>query len=129
MEKRSIKIRLYPTRGQETLIIKSLGADRWVFNRGLYLKRKRYEEFKENLSWIEISKMVTFWKKTEELSWLKEPSRSVLDHSLKKLDMAFNNFFKNGKDTLSLRKNQTITHLYFQTLRKLFLIIISNYLS
>lgn len=94
MERRAIKIRIYPNKNQEVLIINSLGCTRFIYNKALNLKKQRYENFKENLSWVEISKMITFWKKTEELSFLKEPPSSCLIQSLRNIDKAFKNFFE-----------------------------------
>ena len=75
------------------LIRRYFGAARFIYNEGLRLKIDRYQNFGENLSWIEIDKMVTFWKKTEERAWMKIPARSVYQHSLQNLEKAYKNFF------------------------------------
>lgn len=94
--RRSIKIRLYPNKSQIHVMENSFGIDRFVFNRGLHLKKSRWENHRENLSWMEISKMFTLMKKSEEYSFLNIASRSVIEQSLQKLDRAYQNFFKNG---------------------------------
>lgn len=93
---RSIKVRLYPNKAQTHICDNSFGIDRFVFNRALALKKSRWENHRENLSWIEISKMFTLMKKSEEYSFLNIGSRSVIEQSLQKLDRAYQNFFKLG---------------------------------
>jgi putative transposase len=97
MYKRAIKVRLYPTKEQQVLLGKCFGCDRWMYNKGLAFKINRYKQFKQSVSWLELSWMLTFWKKTEELSWLKEVPRCLFEQSLKKLDKAYQGFFKLGR--------------------------------
>lgn len=101
---RSIKVRLYPNKGQLRIIENSFGIDRFVFNRALALKKSRWENHRENLSWIEIDKMFTLMKKSEDYSFLNISSRSVIQHSLQKLDRAYVNFFKNGSGFPKFKK-------------------------
>jgi putative transposase len=92
---RGIKLRLYPNNAQRALINKSLGCDRFIYNWALALKKRRYDEFKENIGWLELNHMITnIVKQSDEFSWLKEPSASVLTQSLMKLDSAYSKFFK-----------------------------------
>ena len=72
MYKRAIKVRIYPNKQQKVLLDKCFGCDRWIYNRGLAFKTQRYKEFKQSVSWLELSWMVTFWKQTEELNWMNE---------------------------------------------------------
>lgn len=101
---RAIKLRIYPNREQKIKIDKSLGCVRFVYNRALALKKSRYDNYKDNLSIIELSKMVTFWKKTEELSFLKEANAQSLQQALRHLDTAYNNFFKKRKRFPAFKK-------------------------
>lgn len=103
-EVRAIKVRIYPNKQQELMINKSLGCVRFVYNRALALKKSRYETHKDNLSTIEISKMITFWKKTEELSFLKEANAQSLQQALRHLDAAYKKFFKDKKGFPTFKK-------------------------
>ena len=112
MKKRAIKIRIYPSKQQSELLSKCFGCDRWIYNKGLALKKERYEKYKESMSWLELSWKVTFWKQTEELSWLNEVPRCLFEQSLKKLDRAYQNFFKLGRGYPKFKKksdNQSFT--------------------
>jgi putative transposase len=101
------KVRIYPNKMQVALIEQNFGACRWLYNRALALKRDRYEQYKDNLSVYEIAKMLTFWKKTDELNWLKVPSIAVLQYSLLHLDKAYKGFFKgNGYPKFKSKHNK-----------------------
>ena len=101
---RAIKVRIYPNNQQELMINKSLGCVRFVYNRALALKKSRYDAHKDNLSTIEISKMITFWKTTEELSFLKEANAQSLQQALRHLDSAYKKFFKEKKGFPTFKK-------------------------
>jgi putative transposase len=93
---RAIKVRVYPTKSQVIELNQHFGCVRYIYNKALALKIGRYKEFKENLSIFEISKMITFWKKTDELSFLKEANAQSLQQCLRHLDRAYKSFFKGG---------------------------------
>ena len=104
---RGIKVRLYPNKAQSALINKSLGCDRFIYNWALALKNRRYDDFKQNVSWLEINWLITnIVKQSDEFSWLKEPSSSVLIHSLMKLDKAYSSFFKTKKGFPKFKKRR-----------------------
>ena len=91
---KAIKIRLYPTKDQQTTINKLLGCCRLVYNQCLYHRNKIYEETKESGS---ISKSYNYFcesKEMEEYSFLKTDAHSkVIQQSLRDQDTAFKNFF------------------------------------
>lgn len=88
---KSIKLRIYPNKKQERLIIKTFGCSRFVYNHYLEKKIKLYEENKETFSHKQCSKDLTDLKK--ELPWLKEPDKFSLQCSLENLDLAYDRFF------------------------------------
>lgn len=89
---KSIKLRIYPNKEQEDLIIKTFGCTRFVYNYYLDKKMKLYKEKKESLSYNQCSKDLTGLKK--ELEWLKEPDKFSLQASLENLNSAYDRFFK-----------------------------------
>jgi len=91
---KSYKYRIYPNDCQKHLLLNNFGACRFIFNRALALKKQRYEQYKDNLGVYEIAKMITFWKKTDELKWLKLANLSSLQQELLHLDSAYKKFFK-----------------------------------
>lgn len=91
MEK-AFKMRIYPTEEQKTLIDKSFGCSRYVYNYFLDFKQREYKEHKNKYSYSDISKLLTSLKK--ELTWLKEVDKCALQNALKDLDYAYKRFFK-----------------------------------
>jgi len=88
------KYRLYPTIPQQHQLAKTFGSCRYIYNWALALKNKRYQEFKQNVNRFELSSMLTFFKTTDELTWLNEVNSQSLQASIRHLDVAFTNFFK-----------------------------------
>ncbi len=105
MEK-AFKYRIYPNKKQQELIQKTFGCCRYVYN---YFLDKRITEYKENkktLNYYETSKMLTQLKKENE--WLREPDKDALQKTLKKLDNAYQKFFKEhtGYPKFKSKKNR-----------------------
>lgn len=64
---KSLKIRIYPNKKQEELIIKTFGCVRYVYNYYLDKRINAYKDCKKSLSYNECSKDLTSLKK--ELEW------------------------------------------------------------
>jgi putative transposase len=94
MEK-SYKFRIYPNKAQETLIQKTFGCTRFVFNRYLAKRIDAYQSNKQTINYNACSADLTALKK--KLIWLKEVDAVALQSSLKNLDAAYQNFFRNVK--------------------------------
>lgn len=90
---KAVKTRVYPNSKQINLLTKQFGCVRYIYNKALAIKIDRYKEFKENIHIFEIQKMITFWKKTDELSFLKDANAQSLQYALRHLDIAYKNFF------------------------------------
>ncbi|MBN2910999.1 IS200/IS605 family element transposase accessory protein TnpB [Polycladomyces sp. WAk] len=102
---KAFKFRIYPTREQVTLINKSIGCSRFVFNHFLAKWNETYEQTGKGLTYSACSKQLTQLKK--ELEWLKEVDSTALQNALKHLDDAFKRFFKrqNERPRFKSRKN------------------------
>ena len=94
MEK-AYKFRIYPNKTQESLLQKTFGCVRFIYNYFLDRRIKAYEQNKKTISYNECSKELTQLKK--EKKWLKEPDKSSLQNALKNLDTAYKNFFNRQK--------------------------------
>lgn len=90
---KSIRVRLYPTEEQEILINKTIGCCRFVHNQTLKNCKQSYEQIRHFPSGKERSANLVPLK--EEYEFLKEVSAVALQQSLRDLDSALNNFFKN----------------------------------
>lgn len=91
MEK-SYKFRIYPNKEQQILIAKTFGCVRFVYNYYLDKKIKLYEGTKQSMSYNVCSADLTLLKK--ETEWLREVDKCSLQNSLRNLDAAYQNFFK-----------------------------------
>lgn len=90
---KSIRVRLYPTEEQEVLIDKTIGCCRFVHNQTLADCKQSYEQIQHFPSGKERSANLVPLK--EEYEFLKEVSASALQQSIRDLDSALDNFFKN----------------------------------
>ncbi len=93
MAQRSFKYRFYPTQSQETLLRRTMGCTRLVYNRALSARTEAWYERQERVGYVETSAMLTEWKKEESLYFLNEVSCVPLQQGLRHLQKAFANFF------------------------------------
>ena len=93
MVQKGIRVRLYPTEEQEILINKTIGCCRFVHNQILANCKQSYKQTSHFPSGKERSANLVPLK--EEHDFLKEVSAVALQQSVKDLDSALNNFFKN----------------------------------
>lgn len=91
--KKSIRVRLYPTEEQENLFDKTIGCCRFVHNQTLADCKQSYEQTKHFPSKNERIKNLVFLK--EENEFLKEVDSHALQQSVRDLNYALDNFFKN----------------------------------
>jgi putative transposase len=90
---RAFKYRFYPTKQQESLLRRTLGCVRWVYNRALAARTEAWYQRQERIGYGESSTMLTQWKREEELSFLNEVSCVPLQQGLRHLQKAFTNFW------------------------------------
>lgn len=89
---KGVKFRLYPNSRQRNQINQTLGCSRLIYNRGLDMRNKAYEDG-EKANYARTSAMLTELKKQEDYSFLKDADSIALQQSLRDLDRAFKNFF------------------------------------
>ena len=97
MANRAYKFRMYPNDEQKILFARTFGCVRMVYNHWLDRKIRQYEENKTNVTYTICAKEMAAMKKTEEYGFLKEVDSIALQQSLRHLDTAFQNFFKQPK--------------------------------
>ena len=83
---KAFKYRLLPNQAQISLLMKTFGCCRFVYNKMLEDKIKYYEETKKHL-------LVTPTRYKQEFEWLKEVDSYSLCNEQMNLQAAFNNFF------------------------------------
>ena len=102
---KAIKVKIYPSEKQATLLEKHFGCTRFIYNLGLELKVKTYNETKKSLSIFEIQKGLSRLKK--EKPWLSEVNSQSIQQSLKDLDSAFSHFFRNHNQFPKFKSKHT----------------------
>ncbi|MEG4632161.1 RNA-guided endonuclease TnpB family protein [Microcoleus sp. AR_TQ3_B6] len=93
MTQRAFKYRFYPTPEQETLLIRTMGCTRLVYNRALAVRKQAWYDEKKRVGYSDTSALLTEWKKQDDLQFLTEVSCVPLQQGLRHLQKAFSNFF------------------------------------
>ena len=106
---RTYKYRIYPTEEQKVLLAKTFGCCRFVYNWALNLKIEAYKLEKKSVAYKEVqNRMVNELKK--ENQWLTEVNSQALLNSIRNLDTAYKNFFRDthavGFPRFKSRKNR-----------------------
>ena len=91
----SYKFRIDPNTEQKTLIQKTFGCARFVYNHFLAQRISEYKETGKAPTRFQQDKALTALK--QEIDWLREPDKCALQNSLKNLDDAYKNFFRSVK--------------------------------
>ena len=89
------RFRIHPTPEQQTLIKKTLGSARYVYNYYLGKRREAYKAGDPGFGHNACSRDLTRLKGEHE--WLKEPDSIALQASLENLRDAYDNYFKAKK--------------------------------
>lgn len=96
--KRAYRFRFYPTPEQESLLRRTVGCCRKVYNLALDARSRAWTSERRNVTYVQTSAMLTAWKKTGEYSYLNEVSCVPLQQALRHLQAAFSNFFRQTGD-------------------------------
>lgn len=94
---KAYKLRIYPNKEQSELIDKTIGSSRFVYNHFLNKRIELYKLTKESSSYFKDCSKLAKLKATEEFNWLKDCDKFSLESSLKDLDNAYQNFFRDVK--------------------------------
>jgi putative transposase len=88
---KAFKYRLYPTREQQVLINKHIGACRTIYNLALETKQEVYKKGSKLTAFDLINQLPEL---KQECVWLKEINSQSLQQSIKNVDVAYSRFFK-----------------------------------
>lgn len=105
--KKAYKFRIYPNKEQRTLITKTIGCSRFVFNLFLAMWDETYEKTGKGLTYSTCSSQLPQLK--NKFVWLKEVDSISLQSSLKNLDDSYTRFFtKQNKAPRFKSKNNPV---------------------
>lgn len=94
MKQRAYRYRFYPNAEQEEVLAKTFGCVRYVYNRALTERTRAWQQEGRRITYAESDKMLTAWKRDTETEWLRGPSKSPLQASLRNLQSAFDRFWR-----------------------------------
>ena len=94
--RKGYKTELDPNNKQTTLLKMNCGTARFVYNWGLSMKKKSYEETKTSSESSQLYTQFIQLRETE-FPWIKDMISYVVQGSLRNLDTAFQNFFRRNK--------------------------------
>jgi putative transposase len=92
-QKRAYRYRCYPTPDQASVLARTFGCARFVYNWALRLRTDTYYQRQERLDYHTVSAALTALKQQPEHTWLHQVSSVPLQQALRHLDRAFRNFF------------------------------------
>lgn len=92
--KRAYRFRFYPDQQQKTLLAKTFGCVRYVYNSILRYRIDAYYQAQEKVSYLAANARLTTIKKLPELAFLNEVSSVPLQQCLRNQQAAFKNFFE-----------------------------------
>ena len=90
---KAYKYRIYPNKAQETLILKTFGCCRFVYNQTLAYRKNLYETEKKSMSKMDCNNHVNRVLK-HDYEWLKEVDKFALTNAIYSMDNAYQRFFK-----------------------------------
>jgi putative transposase len=93
--RKTFQFRLYPTRHQDTLLLKILDACRWVYNETLATRKNAWEKDQKTISLYDANKLLPAWK--VENPELGRVHSQVLQNVQERVDLAFQAFFRRVK--------------------------------
>ena len=90
---KGVKFRIYPNKEQQNLINQTLGCCRLIYNIGLDMRNKAFEDG-EKVNYSKTCAMLTKLKRSDKFSFLRDVDSVALQQSLRNLDQGFVNFFQ-----------------------------------
>ena len=90
-----LRYRLYPTKAQKKVLKDTLELCRWTYNETLATRKNAWESEQKNVSYYDTKKMIPEWKQSKPT--LKNVYSQVLQEVVKRVDLAFQAFFRRCK--------------------------------
>ncbi len=94
----AFKFELIPNGEQQRVMRSFAGSCRFVYNKALALQKENYEAGNKFIGYVAMAANLPAWKRDSNLEWLKKAPSQSLQHALKALEKAFQNFFAKRSD-------------------------------
>ena len=99
MKLKALKIRIYPNVQQTTMLNKTFGCTRFIYNTMLSERKEIYDKLKHNLRELYEYKYKTDKQLKDKYGFLKEVDSVALQQARMNLGVAYENFFRKCKDS------------------------------
>ena len=93
---KAYRYRLYCTKAQVTSLNRWLDLSRWVYNKTLEVRKTSWETDEVRIGLFATNKLLPQWK--QEKPELQEVHSQVLQNAQKRVDTAFQGFFRRVKN-------------------------------
>ena len=84
---------LMPSGETQRLMRRFAGSCRFVYNKALALQKANHEAGEKFIGYVAMAAWLPQWKREVGQEWLKDAPSQALQHALKDLDKAYQNFF------------------------------------
>lgn len=125
---KTYKYKLRLNKEQQQTIDRWINTCRWIYNTALEVKETAWKSKRQNITWVELSRQFTECKKnvydeqskqlSDTLSFLP---RTIVTNTLKRLDLAFQAFFKKHRPDTGYPKyknKDTFNSIEFQEIKR-----------
>ena len=85
---------LMPNGEQRRNMRRFAGSCRFVFNKALALQKENHEAGNKFIGYVAMAANLPVWKREVGMEWLKDSPSQALQHALKDLERAYENFFE-----------------------------------
>ncbi|WP_459574857.1 RNA-guided endonuclease InsQ/TnpB family protein, partial [Cupriavidus sp. 8B] len=100
----AFKFELMPNGEQQRKMRRFAGSCRFVFNKALALQKQNHEAGGKFIGYVAMAKALTAWRNGADTPWLKDAPVHPLQHALKDLERAYQNFFAKRADYPRFKK-------------------------
>jgi putative transposase len=113
VKNKAYKFRLYPNEEQKVLFSKTFGCVRFVYNHYLAMRKTAYDTEKKSITYNQCASDLVQFKKDN--AFLKEIDSIALQQSLRHLDIAYQNFFRDKSVGFPKFKSKKNNHFSYST--------------
>lgn len=110
---RAYRVRLRPTRAQERMLRRLMGAKRMVWNWALAQSNAAFRETGKRMALKDLSSAFTALRKAPETAWLSELPRQPFDQVLRDLERGFANAFAKRAAFPAFKRRGTVNAVRF----------------
>mgnify|MGYP004565541413 CR=1 FL=1 len=109
---KSFKIRIYPTKEQESHMWQHIGSCRYVWNYMLSYQQELYERGEKHLSAFSMINLLKPLKNDGEHKWLYDVSNTSLQRACQDLAIAYDRFFKKTSSFPRFKSRKRSKNIY-----------------